>query len=82
MKERLTHSIKGPWKGNFGAVALEIKDLDAVIRFTDNLYKDTYCVTYMGRVHRYDLTKKTLEKLERVKAFVYSSFVASTIPIS
>jgi hypothetical protein len=80
INRRMTHSIKGPWKGDFGAVALEIKDVNAVSRFADNLYQDTYCVTYLGRVHRYDMTAKTLGKLEQVRALVYSSFEQATMP--
>jgi hypothetical protein len=73
-KMKASHSIVGPWKGNFGAVSIETKDQNAVTRFTDNLYDRTYCITFEGKVYGYEITLGTLETITKIRRHFYSAF--------
>lgn len=77
-KKRKIHSIKGPWKFSFGRVSIEVKDEDGFHRFADNLYDRTYCVTYKGEVHKYEITGQTLGRLSKIRLDVYSAFGPAT----
>lgn len=72
--ERQKHSIKGVFKALFGRVGIEMTDPAASHQFSDNLYDRTYCVTYEGKVHSYEISEKTLNSLIDVRKQVYSAF--------
>jgi hypothetical protein len=77
LAEREKHSIKGPWKGNFGRVGIELKDEGALHRFEDNLYDITYCITFEGAVHQIEISNITLDVLSKIKNNTYTAFDAS-----
>lgn len=76
-EKRKIHSIRGPWKYQFGRISIEIKDEENLHRFTDNLYDRSYCVTFEGQVHKYDITAQTLEALSRARERIFSAFAAA-----
>jgi|tagenome__1003787_1003787.scaffolds.fasta_scaffold20692921_2 hypothetical protein len=77
-KKKAEHSIKGPWKGEFGGVGLELKDFGLLHRFSDNLYDRSYCITIEGKVHSYEVSVATLAKLRTIRASVYAAFDKAT----
>jgi hypothetical protein len=73
-KERLINSIKGPVKYVFGRATVELTDSGGFYRFEDNLYDRTYCVTYDGRMLRYEVSAANAAKLSKIRQQIYSAF--------
>ena len=76
IEERDIHSIKPPWKGRFGLEIVGTKP----VRLTEQLFGRTYCVTYRGRVHSYEINAETLDVLSKARERTYAAFNRATDP--
>jgi hypothetical protein len=69
------HSHKGRLKisSDSGSVSMEVSDQSASTQFLGNLCDNTYFITFEGRIHKYEISHATAEKLVSVKKRVFSS---------
>ena len=79
-KKKDTHSVKGPWKADFEEVSIEVGDADATTQFSGALYQKSYCVTFEGQMHCYEISHLTADKIESAKERAYSAFLAALAP--
>jgi len=72
------HGFRERKQLNFGAVGIAVAKGG---QFSDNLYDRNYCVTFKGKLHTYEISVATAQKVVEAKSHLYLAFSPRLITI-